>query len=317
VIDWLHYLRRWVGRKASGGQRRERTSRPRPFRLQPLIEELEGRRVPASLNLSLDDTMATDWLIRLNGGVVEVLANDVVQDTIAAGTGNDITINGEMDEDDTLTVDFSDGFFLLDAILFNGGTGSSDELFVIGTGTTTGVYKPSLTDFGDGQVDVTSGANTTDINFTGLEPVEVSAMATFTFETQGGEDDLEVNDTMGSGGEDANVITGTSDSIMIEALTFFDIETFIIDTAANDTGGMEDDTVEISAAGLVAQGLKNFTVMTGDGADTLIINTNEFRLPVTGGTFKFDGGADQDTITAMATETTPWTMRPCGAPAGA
>jgi Ca2+-binding RTX toxin-like protein len=85
-----------------------------------------------------------------------------------------------------------------------------------------------------------------------------------------------------------------------EALTFFNITTFIIDAGTYDAGSPNDE-VTLTSDGLVASGLKYFTVNTGSGNDTLTVNSTSFSRPVSGGTFTFNGGAGAgDQITAIA-----------------
>ena len=59
--------------------------------------------------------------------------------------------------------------------------------------------------------------------------------------------------------------------------------------------GRDADTITI-ASDLVATGLRNLTITTGSGDDTLVVQTANLTLPVSGGTFSFNGGDGSDTI---------------------
>ncbi|MCI0681011.1 MAG: FG-GAP-like repeat-containing protein [Gemmataceae bacterium] len=203
----------------------------------------------------------------------------------------EIIFNG-MDGDDTLTVDLSDGDPIpTDGVTFNGDSQTAtpgDRLDVIGDGSDVGAYNPSAATPGDGTVQI-AGKGT--IVFTGLEPMTVSNMASFTLTTPNSDDVL----TIDSPAAGQNRISGTSGGVGFEALTFFDVAAFILDTGTND-GVLPNDQITLDATGLVASGLVDFTVSTGAGADSLTVQSTSYATPGSTTGFSFNGGADGDTF---------------------
>ena len=205
-------------------------------------------------------------------------------------TGSRIIVNGGTG-DDVLTVDYSGGAFGK-TIEFNGGeTGETDgdALYVRGDDGVTvesGVYTPDAATPGKGihtlTLTVAAGGGTETIEFDELEPTEVSAIPSYTLTTSGSVDVLDVAATLASGGEDALIVTGTSDGVAIESLTIFDVTSFTIDTATNDAagGGTGNDSITLTS-GLdngtdLARNLVNFAIDAGAGgtgdADTMTLN---------------------------------------------
>jgi autotransporter-associated beta strand protein len=225
---------------------------------------------------------------------------------------------------DTFTVDLSNGGnpFPSGGLKFAGeanstgrtlpilGGASGDRLIVKpGTGTDVASLSPSTTVSGNGKL----GLGNSSVSFTGLESIEISHRSSL-FVTPGdkglvklsGRDALTVQSGTASGGQPATVVSGTCVSARMPILTFFDIPNFTLDTGADD-GFLTDDSVTVrggsllvGASALKDQGLQNVTIRTGNGADTLTTLLSDYRLPVTGGSFNFDGGAGVDTIKASA-----------------
>jgi autotransporter-associated beta strand protein len=226
------------------------------------------------------------------------LVSGVTSLTFDGGNGND-----------AFTVDLRGGNPIPDGGLAFDGQGQTgtpgNTLTVIGAGSNTGSYLPSGTSHGSGIILVDGKT----ITFANLGSAQVSGMAGLTFRTPnfnlnplvfvGGNDVLAINGATGSGGQPANVVSGTSTSVPLTPLTFFDVSSFTLDTASNDRS-LPDDSVTVGSAGLVARGLQNFTVTTGSGNDTLTVNAASYALPVSGGAFTFDGGAGTDRIAASA-----------------
>jgi hypothetical protein len=70
-------------------------------------------------------------------------------------------------------------------------------------------------------------------------------------------------------------------------------------------GATNDSLIVRSTLGF-ADGLQNFSVNLGPGADTLFLTGTNFTLPVAGGAFVFDGGTGKDTIDVRGN--TDWTL---------
>jgi Ca2+-binding RTX toxin-like protein len=244
------------------------------------------------------------YTLRRNGSFVQLVNNNTNQIAVSLKLSNTggLQVIGSNNENDTLIVDYKFGgyFALPNGIAFDGGGGTGkDTLRVIGTGSISGVYAPSKTIPGNGEIRFT-GSNASTINIVGVEqPLQVSQMNSFTLQTSGGVDVLNASKAIGSGGENATRISGTAAGNAIRPLTFFDIVNFTVDTAKGDTAS-GNDKIRFKTNSLSARGLKNLTENTGKGDDKLTIRSTDFTLPVGGGAFKFAAGGDQDSIEAIA-----------------
>ncbi|HBO45465.1 MAG TPA: hypothetical protein DD670_16345, partial [Planctomycetaceae bacterium] len=101
---------------------------------------------------------------------------------------------------------------------------------------------------------------------------------------------------------------GTSGSVALEALTFFDIDHFKIDTATNDAPLADPNDTVNWTSDLVATGLLSFTVETGAGNDvvnasavtaigvTLVGGAGDDELTGGGGADRLEGGDGMDTL---------------------
>src|SRR5262249_25242005 len=171
---------------------------------------------------------------------------------------------------DTLVMDLSGGTFLKQ-LVFNGGSqtaGSGDGLRVAGSGTQTATYKPDATTTGNGTVTTSAGT----ISFTGLEPVDLTGMATATLNLPGGADVLSVVngfDLTGPGTNAAIVVSGTSGGVAIESAAFWNNTTVVIDTVTGGSDG--NDTITINSANN-AHNNTNLTISTGTGTDVVNVN---------------------------------------------
>jgi Ca2+-binding RTX toxin-like protein len=120
-------------------------------------------------------------------------------------------------------------------------------------------------------------------------------------------------------GAQANVIDGTLNGVQMSDLTFFDVQRVTLRT------GNAADTVTLGEDGLVALGLRDFTVATGAGNDLLRVESTQLDPPALGsfdqagdfgdaeegddvpdgaayvaaaGAFRFAGGAGSDRVEA-------------------
>ena len=92
-----------------------------------------------------------------------------------------------------------------------------------------------------------------------------------------------------------NVISGTSDGVAFTPLTFFDVNSFTVDTATNDGPSAANDAVTLNKPGLVATGLQYFSVNTGSGDDIFTVNSG-IGLAVSGGSFFYDAGTQATAV---------------------
>jgi len=272
---------------------RKRNKRFPPIHNKIHIEPLEQRLLLSSdLTYSAPSGTALDLTIRMQKveevNTLQLINNfnqSIVHSQTLSETDQVIIIGGELD--DNLTIDFRNPFSI--PIFFDGGeeaTSIGDSLQVIGDGVATGSYTPDSVEAGSGKLSIGG----TIINFSGLEPITISDISQYTFTTSGSQDVLTI-DSPSSG---RNRISGTSDGISFESITFYNVANFIIDTATNDEENA-NDSITINSR-LVTNNLQNLTILTGAGNDTLTIHTTNFSLPVSGGAFIFNGGDGNDTI---------------------
>jgi hypothetical protein len=160
---------------------------------------------------------------------------------------------------DTVTVSFAGGSPLAGGLSYDGGTGS-DKLWAKGSGTQNATYTPDATTTGDGKV-VVEGKT---ITFAGLEPVNVSGMATATVQLPGADDVLTLSQGNSdvSAGQPTLLVSGTSAGTTIENVNLFKNTTVVVDTAAGGADG--NDTVNIARVEN-DHGNTNLTVNTGSG----------------------------------------------------
>jgi hypothetical protein len=250
-----------------------------------------------------------DFTLRLNHedtAILEIVDNDSghVQASRAIAEISSVTIFGSDAGDDMLTIDFSVPFRVEGGIEYHGGDGWFDSLVFVGNESLSLDYTAVGSD--SGAMVISDGLCLTTVSFTGLEPVYISGVSEYTFHTSdaygSGIDEIVIDVDPGGAGAPGdftaanNRISGTTGGTSFESVTFYDVATFNLDTGANDTQGDDGDSVTIRPSGLIANGLENFTITTGDGADEVIVEADELALPVSGGELSFDGGAGTDTF---------------------
>ncbi len=185
------------------------------------------------------------------------------------------------------------------------GMHGSDDVVIMGKGASSGSYVPGTNTANglDGQPDfrgsLVIGATT--INFQEFETgasgstVTIQDVGTFTFRTPLAADVL----TLDSVAAGQSRVTGTSGGVTIVPMTFFNVASLVVDTAAND-GGAGSDTFTVASGGLVAAGLQNLTYDAGTGSDVFVLNVASYLLPAGGGGITFLGGSGTDEIRATA-----------------
>lgn len=197
--------------------------------------------------------------------------------TIEGDLGVSVRVRG-MDGTDTLWIE---------------GQQASNALYVTGDNSTSGL---------DGNLDLqgyVEFANTTiDLEeFTAAGNVVIESVKTLTVRTGGTFDILEFG---------TNLTTNRyrifdprdpmNTPIEMVPLEFADVSNLIIDTASNDTPTVDADNVRLVSP-LILPALQNVTITTGDGNDVFeIVSVIDYRLPVSGGAFEFNGGSGDDAI---------------------
>jgi Ca2+-binding RTX toxin-like protein len=255
------------------------------------------------INNTIDDPMAIvlDLSHQLDG-------NDGSSDTIrvtASGNSFQVFVNGRLatsfnraemtslsligsDDDDTFIIDRA----LAGTVDVDGGLGF-DTIELVGASGGSYVYSPS--DEFTGKGEISFGSNI--LKFLNLEPIVVSAIASFTLNLPGTSNLIveTVNDAK-------SFVHGISNGIAFESVTFFQVSTFIINALS---GGADEFHVQTP---LRAQGLDTFTINSGAGNDKLVTG-DDYRVPTGGGTgFTFNGGSGNDTV--VVTGDSDFTLTP-------
>jgi Divergent InlB B-repeat domain len=270
---------------AAGAPQRASVRIPRsPLRSVPPPMVVRSTADTVTINLSACPPTNADSAV-LSGSSGNITFTSCSIGTVALSSIDILNINGGS-EDDTLTIDLSSGIPIPPSGLTFAAGGGSNALIVTGTGSETGSYTPSDTTAGSGTI--TLGGFSA--QFSGLQPVTVSGMASFTLTLPNPHNVIAVD----SPAVGQNRVSGSSDGVSFEALTFYDVTSFTIDAATHGAMANPGDSVTIDSSGLVATGLKNLTIDTGPNADTVEIDTPVYALPTSGGTFSIAGGLGAD-----------------------
>ncbi|WP_165440692.1 Ig-like domain-containing protein [Rubripirellula amarantea] len=167
--------------------------------------------LPGEVTVNLPSGSSNDVTVTLNGSDVEILDNSnggSVLDSVALASAHSLVINGG-NQDDTLTFDFSSGFFRFrDGIAFNDPSGT-DELVVVGTGASGATYQSAGSTLGNASLVLQNGAQQSLIAFTGIEPIEVSNVQSF-----------EVTGTLDVGSD--SLVVSSATSLNLSGLTTID-----------------------------------------------------------------------------------------------
>ncbi len=183
---------------------------------------------------------------------------------LASAFSKSITVN-TMGGSDVVLVNFSGGDPIPDGnIFYNGGTGLSDALRIVGSGLSS-KYTPDAVTAGSGTIEVLSQGTVT---FTGLEPIDYDVVGgTLTLSLPGANDIVEVaNSTLIDGVTPALKVSGSTGGVPFENARVR-TSAIVIDTTSVDG----DDTITITSANN-AHGNTSLTIQTGSGTDTVSIN---------------------------------------------
>jgi hypothetical protein len=147
-------------------------------------------------------------------------------------------------------------------ISFTGGANgiAGDRLSIMGNGVLNGVYAANAATSGDGTV--TIGGR--QVALTGVEPLDVNAMLSFTIVTPNANDTLALSNVVFG----TDRIAGTSGGITLSDVSLTNVASTIIDTATND-GGAGNDALTITASGPVPSSLGSLMYLAGTGTNTL------------------------------------------------
>lgn len=203
------------------------------------------------------------------------------------------SISGDAGRDDLFQIDLRAATGALD-LFFDGGTGGRDALQI--SGVNFGSYEAGAN---AGEGSLVFGNHR--IRFSGVEAIVIDGTGLdsgFTFTMAEGANDL----TVDSPAEGWSRVRGFANGVAFEDLYFSNVESVILDATLGDTAADGADRVTI-ASSLVATGLKNFDVLTGEGDDTIVIGTNSLAPPVSGGVVTLDAGAGKDRLIGSGADT--------------
>ena len=259
--------------------------------------------------VTITQTGGTDTIDLLPGRTMVDLFNgnlrvrDAVTGTVISSVPlaeiTNLVFNGEANADDTLTINFSNGNPLpADGLTFNGGAGGNDKLAVIGDDRDDSViYRPGSVN-GSGTLTYNDGLNLRVITFTGLEPIDITALASVTVSGSSGADLYTltngVDATMG-GVNRAVVVSGLRNGETIESAHIWNVDSLTIDTGAgNDTLTLDDSNGNPSTAGVLifngGAGDNDKLAVIGDAVDDSVNYTPDSGVGP--GTLAYNDGAN-------------------------
>jgi hypothetical protein len=230
---------------------------------------------PSFLGTNGNDT----YLVRLDatGTTIEVYNSDPASGTPIYTTplagASELTFD-TLAGDDRLIIDLVNGNPIPanDISLIAGAHGGAgDQLEIRGAGTGSGSFAASATEVGAGLMTLDGR----EIDLAGVEAIDAASLNSFAVVTPNAADTLSV-EILSDG---TNVLTGTSGAISLPTVTLGDLNTIVIDAAANDAGGGDDDlTVE---SGSTATDLPFIEFHSGTGTNTLTVEGETSRIDAT------------------------------------
>jgi hypothetical protein len=234
-----------------------------------------------NVDTDLQGTAGDDmFLVRrdVSGANVQVFANDTGTGAPAFSmplTSVSSLLFEALAGDDRLIVDLVNGNPIPSGgIQYLGGNHGpgGDQLIVRDRGTATGAYIPDATAAGNGIVTI-GGRN---ITLTGVEPIDVSGLSSFTLITPNAADALSISSPTSG----ITRLAGTGGALVLSPVTFTDVATFILDAATNDAGA-GTDALTVSATGTVPNGFGFLQFRSGTGTNTLTIESGTARVDAT------------------------------------
>ncbi len=262
-------------------------------------EDIFITRLSPDVKFEFSFFSGNEAVLRRNGLNVELVnsANGFVAESFPFSQIRNFTIAGLPNQVDKLTIDLAFGGPLeIDGeIRFGGGAeaAGNDSLQIMGFPNQTALYRPGQNADGTNRILLDSQA----VAFTDVEAVSITSFGSTIVETQLSTDVLTINSVSGFGGAIASRISGTTGGTTIVPLTFDNVRNITIDVGAKDAAlAQSNDSITFSTGSLEAIGMQNLTVIGGKGADNLVVNSVDLGLPVSGGAFRFEGGAGSDRL---------------------
>ena len=192
---------------------------------------------------------------------------------------------------DLLVLDFASGNPIpLGGASFVGQTSTraiGDQIRIIGTGTE--ILSTPVRGAQTGSFSIGSRS----LKFSNVKSVETSKLNTLSWLTAKTTDVYSVQAAVGTGNIAAGQIIGSSGGNIATNWIFFDVPTVTVDVGISDTT-TNNDTIGINTNGLLARGLSNLKVLTGDGNDIISVTGNNLNLATTVNRLTIDAGVGLD-----------------------
>jgi hypothetical protein len=225
--------------------------------LMPFHVDMADADIGDDITLRLDSSTNTLEIYQNANPAVGPMVSQKLNET------SEIVIQGVDDRDDTLTVDYTDPFFL--DISFDGGAAGFDTLVVKGGEFDSGVFSAESPD--SGTVELTDGAETATISYTGLEPVDIEVtVPDVVFNTTADNERIVLSDHPDAG-------YSQIDSAGAELHKFLNADT--VSVTINAADGNNTFVIEQLEANFVA----GITLNGGTGTDTVeVARDDDFTL---------------------------------------
>src|SRR5437867_7633307 len=287
----LFFLKR--ARRVHHNKPKRRRKLP-PKQRAVVFETLEPRILLDAAPLMVDmAALGNDLTVKQTGANIEVLDNtSTVVASHAAADTSQVVVHGENGVDDSLAIDYSTPFFI--DISFDGGSGGNDNLAIHNGNFDSVTY--GVTGSDAGTIDLTAGASSATITYSGLEPVtDLSSAADRIFNGTASDDVIRLRN-------DDGLVAGRS-TIDDNGSGAFESITFANPTGSltvNALGGVDTIIINALDAGFDA----DLTVNAGDGSDGITVNAKTGS-----GTYTINGqGGVADTDTIRATRNADMTL---------
>jgi len=241
---------------------------------------------------SAPQDQAVDVTLKLVGAELQLVdANDnqLVSQPLAETSKVVVTGSSQADK---FTIDYTSPIAFDFPVTFHGEgqpADAADTVTFVGNGISSLENIPGNAR-GSGKITINNLVTRT-VDFTGVEDLIVSNLSQLTVSTGDTAVNLAIQKTLDLIAPKTRIVGGGSTEIV--PVTFSDVTSVIVDTAT----GAGDDKISVSKDGLSASGLKNVTINTGAGSDSLVLYGNDFSLPATGGSFTLNAGLDDDQVT--------------------
>ena len=239
------------------------------------------------LNVVADSVGTTATVSAITNGLRVVFANGPTYN-VRGITGLTLTGAGGSD---MLVLDFTTGNPIpIGGASFVGQASTrsvGDQIRIVGSGSET--LSSSVRGGQTGSFSIGSRS----LKFSNVKTVESSKLNNLSWLTTKTADIYLVQAAVGTGNVAAGQILGSSGGIVATHWVFFDVPTVTLDAGIGDAT-TTNDSIVVNTNGLLARGLNNLKVLTGNGNDTISIVGASLNLPTTTNRLTVDAGVGLD-----------------------